>query len=316
MANIELSVYHDWPTLSERLKHIKHVALDMDGTIYKGSTLFPYTVPFLERLKEIGVGYSFLTNNPSKSAIDYLKHLGKMGLHMTVNELYTSSQATIRYLKTHLPTAKRLFILGTPSMIGEFEKAGFVSVAEIETQHMIGETEETGLISAVDLKMSNRIEKSEETIDAVVVGFDMTLTYPRLCHAAWWIKNGKPYIATNPDWVCPTDQPTVLVDCGSICAALEKATGRKPDVTLGKPQPEMLDGILYSHGLLPHEVAIAGDRIYTDILMAHRAGVFSVLVLSGEATLADAQQANPQPDIILPSIAQLGELLYVSIHNS
>jgi len=276
-GRIELSAY-DWPSLSERLKQIKHIALDMDGTIYKGNTLFPYTITFCMQLKELGIGYSFLTNNPSKSTTDYLEHLGKMGLSVSANELYTSAQATIRYLKTHLPDAKRLFILGTPSMIGEFEKAGFVNCVE-------------------------------ETVDAVVVGFDMTLTYPRLCRAAWWIKSGKPYIATNPDWVCPTDQPTLLVDCGSICAALEKATGRKPDVTLGKPQPEMLEGILHAHRLLPHEVAMVGDRIYTDMLMAQQAGVFSVLVLSGEATLADAQQANPRPDITLQSIAQFGELL-------
>ena len=284
MIQTALSSYNDWPSLAERLKQIRHVALDMDGTIYKGTTLFPYTVPFLARLKELGIGYSFLTNNPSKSTTDYLKHLEKMGLSATTDELYTSAQATIRYLKTHLPTVKRLFILGTPSMIGEFEEAGYISATV-----------------------------AEESIDAVVVGFDMTLIYSRLCRAAWWIKNGKPYIATNPDWVCPTDQPTVLVDCGSICAALEKAAGRNPDVTIGKPQPEMLEGILQAHGLLPHEVAMVGDRLYTDILMAHLAGVFSVLVLSGEATLADAKQANPQPDITIQNIAQFGELLSLSL---
>ena len=276
-----LSSYPDHQTLLERVKQIKHVALDMDGTIYKGNTLFPYSVPFLACLKDLGVGYSFLTNNPSKSVDDYLKHLEKMGLPATANELYTSAQATINYLKLHLPAAKRLFIIGTPSMIGEFEKAGYHSASD----------------------------SAEETIDAVVVAFDMTLTYSRLCRAAWWIKCGKPYVATNPDWVCPTDQPTVLIDCGSICAALEKATDRKPDVTMGKPRPEMLDGILHTHRLHPCEIAIAGDRIYTDILMAHEAGIFGALVLSGEATLADAQKANPQPDVTLQSIEQLGELI-------
>ena len=277
----EHSANTDWHVLSQRIKKIRHVALDMDGTIYKGNTLFPYTIPFLERLKSLGIGYSFLTNNPSKSTADYLNHLAKMGLTATADELYTSSQATIQYLKTFLPTAKRIFILGTPSMIGEFEKAGFISVAD----------------------------SASEITDAVVVGFDMTLTYSRLCRAAWWVKCGKPYLATNPDRVCPTDQPTVLVDCGSICAAIEKATGRQPDVTLGKPKPEMLDGILQTNGLLPHEVAIVGDRIYTDMLMARQANVFGVLVLSGEATLADVQQADPRPDMTVQHIGQLGELL-------
>jgi NagD protein len=281
MTKIELSAFSDYQALLERLGKIKHIALDMDGTIYKGSTLFPYTAPFLARLKELGVGYSFLTNNPSKSTADYVKHLEKMGLSATADELYTSAHATINYLQIHLPAVKRMFLLGTPSMIGEFEKAGFISVAD----------------DAADVP------------DAVVVGFDMTLTYSRLCRAAWWIKSGKPYLATNPDWVCPTDQPVVLVDCGSICAAIEKATGRVPDVTFGKPKPEMLDGILHANGLLPEEVAMVGDRLYTDMLMAYQAGVLGVLVLSGEATLADAQNAVPSPDLVLQDISQLGELL-------
>ena len=259
----------------------------MDGTIYKGGTLFPYTIPFLNRLKTLGIGYSFLTNNPSKSVTDYLKHLEKMGLPATADELYTSAQATINCLNVNFPAMQRLFILGTPSMTGEFEKAGFVLTSD---------------------------DPSDEP-DAVVAGFDMTLTYSRLCRAAWWIKCGKPYVATNPDWVCPTDQPTVLVDCGSICAMMEKAAGRKPDVTLGKPQPEMLDGILKKHGLFPHEVAMVGDRVYTDMLMAHNAGALAVLVLSGEATLTDAQNAVPPPDITLQSIEQLGELITEAIDD-
>lgn len=267
--------------LLEQLKKIKHVALDMDGTVYKGNTLFPYTLPFLARLKALGIGYSFLTNNPSKSTADYLKHLEKMGIPATADNMFTSAQATIHWLKANMPAAQRLFLLGTPSMIGEFEAAGFISTAD----------------------------DPADDPDAVIVAFDMTLTYSRVCRAAWWIKCGKPYLATNPDRVCPTDQPTLLVDCGSICAMLEKATGRIPDITFGKPQPQMLDGILNKHGLLPHEVAMVGDRIYTDMKMAREAGALGILVLSGEASLEDVQKADPQPDIVIQSIEQLGELL-------
>ena len=288
MNEIEFSSYRDKEMLLECLAKIKHVALDMDGTIYKGNTVFPFTASFLDCLKKCGVKYSFLTNNPSKSTADYLQHLKKMGLQASAAELYTSAQATINWLKTSLPSAKCLFILGTPSMIEEFEKAGFISVPD----------------------------SAEVAIDAVVVGFDLTLTYRRLCRAAWWIKNGKPYLATNPDWVCPTDQPTVLIDCGSICAALEKATGRNPDITFGKPKPEMLNGIINAYGLKPDEIAMVGDRIYTDIAMAKNAGAFGVLVLSGEATLNDAQNANPKPDITLQSIEQLGMLLAEAKHHN
>ena len=197
--------------LMERLRRIRHVALDMDGTIYMGMSLFPYTQAFLHGLKEQGIGYSFLTNNPSKSIADYLHKLDTLGIRASRDEMYTTALATIDYIKTHHPAAKRLFLLGTPSMISEFEAAGFESCAD----------------SANDVP------------DVIVAAFDMTLRYERLCRAAWWIKQGVPYIATNPDRVCPTDQPTVLVDCGSICACLEHATGRRPDITLGKPDPNM-----------------------------------------------------------------------------
>src|SRR5947207_14204068 len=118
--------------------------------------------------------------------------------------------------------------------------------------------------------------------DAVIVGFDQTLTYRRLCRAAWWITRGKPYFATNPDRVCPADESTVLVDCGSICGALETATGRMPTAVLGKPDPAMIEGILHRHSLAPHELAMVGDRLYTDMAMAQKAGAFGVLVLTGE----------------------------------
>jgi HAD superfamily hydrolase (TIGR01450 family) len=269
------------PATRDRLREIAHVALDMDGTIYKGGTLFSCTLPFIAQMRELGIGCTFLTNNPSKSASDYLAHLRKMGLAATAEELYTSAQATIDCLRRRFPEVRRIFALGTPSMLAEFRGAGFELTED----------------------------DPGDVPDAVVVGFDMTLAYARVCRAAWWIQQGKLFVATNPDRVCPTDQPTVLVDCGAICAMIEKATGRAPDIVLGKPDPTMLSGILDRHGLRPAQIAMVGDRIYTDILMAHRADAFGVLVLTGEATPRDAEQANPRPHLVVPSLAELGEAL-------
>lgn len=271
------------PQLKDVLKKIKHFALDMDGTIYNGGTLFPFTIPFLVFLKENGIGYSFLTNNPSKSTSDYLAHLEKMGINASKEEMYTSAQATIDYIKNHHPEAKRLFLLGTPSMIREFEESGFISTAD----------------------------DANDIPDMLVVGFDMSLVYSRLCRASWWASQGVPYVATNPDWVCPTDKPTILVDCGSICACIEGASGRKPDIVIGKPDPRMLSGILERHSLQPHEVAMVGDRIYTDVRMAHNAGAVGILVMSGETTLEIAAQSDLKPDIIAENLAELQEMLKV-----
>lgn len=280
------------PQLKERLSRIRHLALDMDGTIYMGSTLFPFTKKFLSDMSEAGIGYSFLTNNPSRSVADYLKKLEGLGIDADEDNMYTTSLAAIDYIKSHYPDARRLFLLGTPSMISQFEKAGFESCAD----------------------------DPEDVPDVLVVAFDMTLEYSRLCRASWWASQNIPYIATNPDRVCPTDQPTVLVDCGSICKCIEHATGRRPDITLGKPDPNMLTGILERHGLKPEEVAMVGDRIYTDTAMAHNAGAFGVLVLSGETTLQTAEavaedaRTNPAPeffppDLICRDIKELGELI-------
>ena len=274
------SIYSD-EQLLERLKKIRHVALDMDGTIYMGMSLFDYTKPFLATLKELGITYSFLTNNPSTSIEDYLKKLAGMGIEATREEMYSTALATIDYIRHNLPDAKRLFLLGTPSMTQEFVNAGFIPTED----------------------------SADDKPDALVVAFDKTLDYSRLCRAAWWASQGVPYIATNPDRVCPTDQPTVLVDCGSICKCIEHATNRCPDIVLGKPDPNMLSGVQARFGVQPEEVAMVGDRIYTDIEMAHNAGAFGVLVLSGETTLAIADEASRQPDLIAQDISVLGELL-------
>lgn len=278
--------------MAKDLKRIKHVALDMDGTIYMGNTLFPFTISFLDTLTELGIGYSFLTNNPTKSVEDYLTKLAGLGIKASEGNMYTTSLAAIDYIKSRYPSAKRLFMLGTPSMVSQFEKAGFEACSD----------------------------EPEDIPDVLVVAFDTTLTYSKLCRAAWWASQGIPYVATNPDRVCPTNQKTVLVDCGSLQHCIEYATMRNPDIVLGKPDPTMLDGIRNRYGLQSDEIAMVGDRIYTDTAMAHNAGALGVLVLSGETTLDVVKKVeedvrtnpNPEfypPDLVLKDISELGELL-------
>lgn len=280
------------PELKAKLRKIKHIALDMDGTIYMGNNIFPFTVGFLDDMTKAGVGYSFLTNNPTKSVADYIGKLAGMGITAGEDNMYTTSLAAIDYIKRTYPEAKRLFMLGTPSMVSQFEKAGYEACSD----------------------------DPDDVPDVLVVAFDTTLTYPRLCRAAWWASQGIPYIATNPDKVCPTDQRTVLVDCGSLQRCIAHATDRYPDIVLGKPDPTMLDGIMLRHGLKPDEIAMIGDRIYTDTAMAHNAGAVGVLVLSGETTIetalkvAEDAKTNPAPeffppDIIVRDIREFGDLI-------
>jgi len=264
-----------------QLKAICHVALDMDGTIYNGSTLFPYTLDFLAGLQEMGIGYTFLTNNSSKSVAEYLNKIHALGIEATRDNVYTSALATQKYIRNVYPDANRVFILGTSGLKQEFTDAGYTVVNG-------------------DLELEPEL---------VVVGFDTTLTFERLSKGAYWIKQGKPFIATHPDYICPTDEPMVLVDCGAVCAALEKATGIIPEAVPGKPNPLMLEGILEEHGLKKHELAMVGDRLYTDVAMAQESGTVGVLVLTGEATEADIETSPFTPDLLVPSIKELGEKL-------
>lgn len=263
----------------QRLESIRHVALDMDGTLYRGSTLFDFTPPFLDRLRELGIGYTFLTNNCSKSVQDYLLHLGRLGIDATEDQIYTSGLCAIDYLRREIPRAQRLFVLGTASLFREMRNAGYYITAP------------------------------DDEPDVVVVAFDTALSYERLCKAAWWIRQGKPFIATHPDRNCPTDQPTVLVDCGAVTACLQLAAGRPPDAVLGKPDPSMLRGLLERHQLEASQLAMVGDRLNTDILMARRTGALGVLVLTGETTREDVCGSADAPDLILPSVREWGDLL-------
>jgi HAD superfamily hydrolase (TIGR01450 family) len=268
-------------SLTDRLKRIRHVALDLDGTIYRGSTLFPFTNPFLDLLRRLGISYSFLTNNSSKSIADYAARLRKMGVPAEPAQIYISTQATLEYLKTEHPSVRRLFLLGTDSMAEEVRAAGYELTADSATDEP----------------------------DTVLVGFDLDLRFARLCRAAYWIKQGKLFVASHPDRVCPTDEPTMIVDCGAVCAALESATGRAPDAVPGKPDPRMLLGLGRRLGYRSEELAMVGDRIYTDIEMARRAGALGVLVLSGEATVADVAMQKCAPDLVVRDLEEFGQQL-------
>lgn len=258
------------------LKRVRHVVLDMDGTLYKGARLFAQTVPFLEGLRSLEIGYTFLTNNTSRSKGDYVEKLHKLGIEARESEIYTPAESAMAYLRGNLPEAKALAILGTQSLEREFASAGFTV--------------------------------SWDAPDAVVVGFDTELTYERLCRAAYWISRDLPYLATHPDLVCPTDEPTVLVDCGSICACLNAATGRKP-IVFGKPNPSILLELRDRLNLASDEMVMVGDRLYTDMKMAQKAGIPGALVLTGEATEAEAAALERQPDLVIADVGELGALL-------
>ena len=243
----------------------------MDGTIYCGGRLFETTKPFFSILDSLGISYSFLTNNSSLSVEDYLDKLGRMGLPVGRESLYTSTLFAADYLKQRMPGLKRLYVLGTESMKLELQRMGFEVVVREP--------------------------------DAVIVGYDVELSYKKLGQAAFWLESGRPFIATHPDRLCPSEIPDFMaIDCGWLTDFLQHVTGRKA-LVLGKPSAEMILFALKRYGLAPSDVAMCGDRYGTDMKMALESGAFSVQI-------ADRQsEESPSPDLVVTDLLVFGKLL-------
>lgn len=262
--------------LRETLARLRLFLVDQDGTVYLGEDLLPGARRFFTLLARHGRDYLFLSNNSSQDARYYVDKLGRLGLPVTPRQVMTSGDATTGYLAEQMPGA-RLFVLGTPSLEGELQRAGFTLVAEPGAD-------------------------GRGSVDAVVLGFDKTLTYRKLELAAGLLLAGVPYFATHADLVCPTPHGPIP-DAGSIIALLERSTGRLP-LVIGKPEPRLVQLALARFDRTAEQAAMIGDRLYTDMEMAHRAGITSLLVLSGET-----RQLPPGGDPrVTHAFANLGEL--------
>ncbi len=258
----------------EKLRNKKLFLLDMDGTIYLDNDLFEGTISFLEYIKSIGGRYLFLTNNSSKSALKYVEKLKSLGIESTIDDFLTSVNATTAYLKTK--NYKKIYVLGTTSL-----------------------KEELSCFPITD--------KLEDNIDCLVMGFDTELTFQKLEDASILLGRGVDYIATNPDYVCPTWYGYVP-DCGSVSDMLYNATKRRPKF-IGKPRPDMVYLALEKTGFSADETAIIGDRLYTDIACGVNAGISSIFVLSGEGTMEDVENGETKPTYIFENINELYKFL-------
>ena len=256
------------------IKDIDLFLFDMDGTLYLGNRLYDFTAELLETINAAGKRYLFVTNNSSNSSKDYIDKLEKLGISASYNDFLTSSQATAYYLKQH-HTGQRLYVCGTNSLKEELRKEGFV------------------LTEALD------------DVDCIVMGFDTELTFEKLEDVSklLCLRKDIPYIATNPDYVCPTEFGSVP-DCGSVCDMLYNVSGRRP-VVIGKPEPLMPLLAMEMTGCTKEHTAVIGDRIYTDIRSGLNAGVLSILVMSGETTREILDASDVKPDLVLENAGEL-----------
>ncbi len=264
------------------LNEKKLYIFDMDGTIYLGSQVFPYAVRFIEHLRKSGRKILFFTNNASHSPRFYLEKLTRLGFAPSKEEIMTSGNVTIEFLKRHR-NGKSVYLLGTKDLEEQFAQSGI-----------------------------SMLSGKEDHADIVVSSFDTTLTYEKLDNACRLIRNGAEFLSTHPDFNCPTETG-FIPDSGAIAAFITASTGKTPTY-FGKPYRQTVEMICEATGFDRSEMCIFGDRLYTDIALGKQHGVTSVLVLSGETTIADVEAAKTEdrPDLVFPSLDEVDQTMFAN----
>lgn len=261
--------------MMDPLQAIRCYILDMDGTFYLGDRLIDGALRFVRLLERQGKDFLFLTNNSSRNRGDYAAKIGRLGLAIPESKVLTSGEATALYLQERHPAAK-LFLVGTPSLEAEFRAHGF--------------------------------ELDERAPQAAVLGFDTTLTYAKLWKLCDFVREGLPYYATHPDFNCPTETG-FMPDIGAMIAFVEASTGRRPDQIIGKPNRIIVDAAAAKLRLPLGQLAMVGDRLYTDIALGQTSGIATVLVLSGETRRADLLESPFQPTCVFEHLGALADHL-------
>ena len=257
------------------LQDVKCFLLDMDGTFYLGGQLIEGSLSFIEKVRATGRDFLFLTNNSSHNANFYVEKLARMGLTVDRSKVLTSGEATADKLNELYP-GKRAFVLGNEYLVEELKEAG--------------------------------IPIDQENPEIVVAGYDTTLDYKKMTAVCDFVRAGLPYIATHPDFNCPTETG-FAPDLGAIMAFIEASANRRPDLIVGKPNPGIVEAALRRTGLRVDQLAMVGDRLYTDIETGRRSGMLSILVMSGETTEAMLAASEIKPDLKFGRLADMNELL-------
>lgn len=260
--------------MDAQLKEIDAVFLDLDGTIYLGGELIEGALDFLARCDEKGVKRYFLSNNSSRSVKQYMKKLQAFGIPAEEEDVLLSTHDLLSWLGANNIT--KTWLIGTEGMREMLEEKG--------------------------------IETESEEPQYVVLGYDTEISYNKISQASIFMHAGVPLVASHPDMVCPSPDGG-LPDVGAYLAMLKVTTGVDPEHISGKPNAGMILHKIEALGLDPARCAMVGDRLYTDLAMATRAGCVGVLVLSGEATMDDVNEleegAEQQPTVIVKSVDEL-----------
>jgi 4-nitrophenyl phosphatase len=279
------------PSLSidalRRLREAKAWIFDMDGVLYRGAEVLPGVKELLDALTLRERPVMLATNNSMSTPEAYERKLAAMGFDVPASAVITSALATRDYLLQTLPEGAGIYVIGMPALREQlFEGTSF-----------------------------HPVQYGEEQPAAVVIGLDLEFTYAKLKAAHEAIQRGALFIATNADTTLPTEAGLVP-GAGSIVAAVEAASGQQP-IVIGKPETPMLQMAMVRMGAQPAETVMLGDRLDTDILAGERAGMSTVLVLTGVSTREDLSSAEALPDVVVSDLPSLVEAITAepSLHD-
>lgn len=251
------------------LHNITHLVIDMDGVLYRGNDPLPKLSKFFEFLRGQGIGFRLATNNSGSTPTQYAAKLKKMGAEVAPAEIITSGTATALIMARELPPAARVHVFGENSLREAMLEQGFV-LADTDVQ-------------------------------AVVASIDWGVTYDKIKRACLLIRAGARFYATNLDPTRPTEEGLVP-GTGALIAAIATGAETQP-IAIGKPEPTMFELAMAEMGASPVSTATLGDRIDTDMIGGVRAGLRTIMVLSGSTTRAEALAYGP--DFVFEDIADL-----------
>ena len=253
------------------LHSIRSLIVDMDGVLYRGTEIIPGTREFLDFLREREIGFSLATNNATRTPQQFVDKLAGMGVSVNPGEILTSALATASYLAEIASSGARVFVVGQDGLRAALRDKGFMLV--------------------------------EEAADYVVAGMDFEICYEQLAQASLQIRAGARFIGTNPDKTFPSERG-ILPGAGSLLAFLEAASGVQP-VIIGKPETAMMEQAMVLMAAQAESTAVLGDRLETDILAGRRAGLVTLLVLSGVTDRDTLSNSEYEPDLIYEDVKDL-----------
>jgi 4-nitrophenyl phosphatase len=262
------------PADSHLLRNLSHLIIDLDGVLYRGREPIPGAAGFISFLRAHGIGFVLATNNSTRTPEQYVDRLAEMGIQVVPGEVLTSAQATAGYLRGVAPAGSRVFVVGMDGLRAALQEAGFDLV--------------------------------EEGAEYVVAGMDFAICFERLAQATLQLRAGAQFVGTNPDRTFPSERG-IIPGAGSLLAFLETASAKSPTI-VGKPGTAMLEQAMLRMGARRGTTAMLGDRLETDIVAGRRAGLTTILVLSGIADPEQLAASEVKPDLVYRDVGHLRDV--------